>query len=463
MPSPELLDRLLEHQALARAPRQELAWLVEHGDFRPFAVGDVTTRRGEPEEWLRIVLSGRLAIHLDRGAGSRRVVEWRGGDVCGLMPYSRGGAPPGDTVVEEPTDTLGIHRDHMAALIRECPTVTATLVHAMLDRARHITSSESHDEKLVSLGRLAAGLAHELNNPASAAARSGLGLAPVLEEAESAARALAAARLADAQLAAIDRLRQACLSGPLPRAQSPLERGDREDAIGAWLEAHAVAQDPAPALAETHVTVAALDVLARDVAGGPLEAVLRWVAAGCSLRTLAADVRTATSRISELVAAVRGFTAVDRAPGAEAVDIRPGIRDTVTVLGAKARAKSADVVLDLAGDLPGVQGSGAELNQVWANLIDNALDAVAASGHVAITARSERGRVVVEVVDDGPGIPRQDQRRVFDPFYTTKGVGQGSGLGLDIVRRLVQRHGGEIDLESRPGRTAFRVSLPVLL
>jgi len=154
--NPDLLDRLRQHTWLGAAPTEELTWLVAHGVSRSFQVGDVTTRKSQPEEWLHVALTGRVAIHLDRGAGSRRIIEWRGGDVFGLMPYSRGGAPPGDTMVEEPTETIAIHGGLLPTMIRECPGIAARLVHAMLDRARHITSSDLYDEKLVSLGTFAA-------------------------------------------------------------------------------------------------------------------------------------------------------------------------------------------------------------------------------------------------------------------------------------------------------------------
>jgi signal transduction histidine kinase len=456
---PSLLDRLTHHRALGDAPSEELAWLASHGVGRSFAVGETSTRKAQPEEWLLILLSGHLAIHVDRGAGSRKIAGWREGDVCGLMPYSRGGAPPGDTVAEEPTDVLAIHRDVIPEMIRECPRVTAVLVHAMLDRARHFTSSDLHDEKLLSLGKLAAGLAHELNNPASAAARSAKLLAATFGESEAAARALASARLSDVQLVEVDRVRALCEPGVVPASRSPIERADREEALGGWFEVRGFDADHAAALSDSNVTPAALDALAASIGEDALGAALRSIASGRLMRLLVGEIDASVSRIYELVAAVKGFTYMDRAATHEPIDIRRSLTDTLAVLGAKTRAKSVVVDLALPADLPPVHASGAELNQVWANIIDNALDAVASAGRVQVTASRQMERVVVCIADDGPGIAPEIQGRIFDPFFTTKPVGQGTGLGLDIVRRLLQRSDGEIEVESRPGRTEFRVSL----
>ena len=180
------------------------------------------------------------------------------------------------------------------------------------------------------------------------------------------------------------------------------------------------------------------------------------------MRSLASEIQTASARIMHLVGAVKGFTYMDHAPTPEPVDIRQGIADTFTMLGAKTRSKSAQLVLDLPDDLPRVHAVGAELNQVWMNLIDNALDAVSDGGHVTVSALRGHDLVIVRIVDDGPGIPAEIRGRIFDPFFTTKGVGKGTGLGLDIVKRLLQKYEGDIDLESSvPGRTEFQVRLPV--
>jgi signal transduction histidine kinase len=192
-----------------------------------------------------------------------------------------------------------------------------------------------------------------------------------------------------------------------------------------------------------------------------LDVVLRWAAAGCAVRSLAAEIQEAAMRISGLVTAIKGFTHMDQAMVAEPVDLGPSLSNTVTVLRAKARQKSAEVAIDLESGLPFVRGFAGELNQVWGNLIDNALDAVQDGAHVQVRAKREGQRVVVRIVDDGPGIPAQILSRIFDPFFTTKPLGQGTGLGLDIVRRLVRHNDGTIEVDSQPGRTEFRVALPI--
>jgi signal transduction histidine kinase len=213
--------------------------------------------------------------------------------------------------------------------------------------------------------------------------------------------------------------------------------------------------------ASRHLTLEALDRLAATLDRTALDAALRWIASGCATRQYASEIERAATRIYGLVAAVKGFTRMDHAAVPETVDIGRGLTDTLAVLQAKARGKTAGVTVQVAADLPTVRGFSGELNQVWMNLIDNALDAVGPGGQVEIAATHDGGAVLVRVVDDGPGIPADIRTRIFDPFFTTKSVGEGTGLGLDIVRRLIQRHNGEIDVESRPGRTEFHVRLPV--
>jgi signal transduction histidine kinase len=377
------------------------------------------------------------------------------------MPYSRLVAPPGDVIAEQPSEVVTVYRADMPEMIRECNELTTILVHVMLDRARHFTSSYLHDEKLVSLGKLAAGLAHELNNPASAIGRSAGELRTALLDLESASRSMGAAGLHEAQLSVLQKVRETCFARGVQSVLSPLDQEDREDSFARWLKAHNAEETAAEVLADTDVSLNTLDEIAESIKGPALNTALRWIAAECATRRLTLEIQQASSRICELVSAVKGFTQMDRATVPEPVDIRRGLANTLAVLGSKAKSRSVGMSLNVEENLPAVHGFGGELNQVWSNLIDNALDAVNEGGQVEITACRERNRVSIRVVDNGPGIPAEVRDRIFDPFFTTKPVGKGTGLGLDIVRRLVQRHDGEIELESKPGRTEFRVSLPI--
>jgi signal transduction histidine kinase len=436
-------------------------WLAAHGSLWHLDDGGVMLAAGARVDSLFIVLTGRVAIFVDRGAGRHKVMEWRAGDVSGVLPYSRLVHAPGESIVLEPTDVFVVHRDHFPAMIRDCHRVTSILVHKMLDRARVFTSSGLHDDKMVSLGKLAAGLAHEMNNPVSAIERSASLLTDRLEDAELAARALCAAKLTDLQFAAVDAVKNACLATRAPGVLSPIQQAERESAIGDWLSDHGLSEAITGPLADTAVTIDALDRIAEAVQGPALGAVLRWAAAGCSVRSLASEIQNAATRISGLVMAIKGFTHMDQATLAGPVDLAESLGNTVTVLRSKARSRSAEVAVQVEPGLPRVRGFAGELSQIWANLIDNALDAVPHGGRVEVAAARERQRVTVRVVDNGAGIPDQVRAHLFEPFFTTKPVGKGTGLGLDIVRRLVSHNDGDIDVDSRPGRTEFRVSLPI--
>ena len=374
--STDIVDRLTQHKVLGAAPREELAWLAAHATLRRLEANEQLSSKGAPVTGMFIMFSGRYALYIDRGAGPQKMLEWGGQDVTGALPYSRLAGAPGNSFAVEPGEMLFVPRECFAELTQKCPGLTAILVHRMVDRAREFTSTELQNEKMISLGRLSAGLAHELNNPAAAIERSAALLGRRLEEVERATRVLCGSNLSDAQFDAVDGVRNACAVAPEGGVRSALQQSEREEAIADWLEDHGLDAGASEALADTAVSVEALDRLAGAVQGPALDAAVRWAAAGCSVRRLASEIQDAATRIAGLVLAVKGFTHMDQATIAEPVDLAQSLSNTVAVLKAKARAKSIAVSVELEPGLPRVRGFAGELNQIWGNLIDNALDAV---------------------------------------------------------------------------------------
>jgi len=453
-------DRLAALGSMRDIPRAEVEWLVAHGEFRFYEAGEVVLTPADDASELIVMLSGCTTVYLGQGGGRRHAMESRAGSITGLLPFSRLKHPMSDVLSEEPSELLAIHRDEFRSLIRDCPVLIESVVHTMLDRARRFSAVNWQDEKVMSLGRLAAGLAHELNNPASAASSGAKHLSRAIRSVGAAAHRVGMAELSAEQRSRVIEIVGRCQArgGHVPH--SAMDRSDLIDRMTNWLESHGAATECAADLVDGGVDNATLDGLAKVLPADALGPVIEWIAAAAASACIASDVERATLRIHDVVSAVRDFTHLDRAAAREPTDIAQSLTETLDVLRPKASEKGVTVRFDVPSGLPKVHVVAADLNQAWSNLLENAVDAVDGGGEVAICATAHDGVVVVEFTDNGPGIAPDIQPRIFDPFFTTKPVGKGTGLGLDIVRRVVLDYAGEVEFTSHPGRTVFRVRLP---
>lgn len=459
--SNDLIERLRAIPLLSQIPLNEVEWLVEHGEVVRYDAGSLLTERGERVPGTIVVLKGRLATYTNQDGTWRKAVDWNEGDISGYLPYSRMDKARGNTYADEPSEVLMVPRAIAESLPVVCPVLTASLVHAMVDRTREFKYSDVQVEKFASLGKLAAGIAHELNNPTSAALRGAQLMTEALAESHASWRALESVHLRDEERATLEEVRTHCLAATRRVDVTPLEHAEREEAFADWLLDHGIDESFAADLVEAHVEVEPLTRLSDGMEGEKLSAAVRWVAAACALQGLAREIEHAMTRVHSLVTAVKGYTYMDRASAPMEVHVEVGLADTVAILAAKARDKGVALRIDVKGELPTVMGFGSELNQVWSNLIDNAIDAVGEEGRVTVTASHNSTSVSVRVLDNGPGIPKEIEHQIFDPFFTTKPVGEGTGLGLGIVQRLVAQNEGRLSVTSEPGRTEFCVTLPV--
>jgi signal transduction histidine kinase len=438
-----------------------LAELVDAGTEVPVTPGVELFHEGEHADFWWVVVEGSLDLvrHVGREdtvVGQMVPGRWAGGfrawDQAGVYLATAIGLDPG-RVLRVPADVL---RERSEAWF----PFGGHLIKGLYQTARSIESTARQRESLVTLGTLAAGLAHELNNPAAAAIRAVATLEAECQTLLSSLGRLAKGEITAVRFSELDALRIEV--DPHAGSADPLAVADREDALSSWLTAHGVEREwvIAPALAAAGVDTDWCERAAAVLEGPALEPGLEWVASTFSAATLLAEVKESTRRVSELVGAVRSYSQMDRASLQE-VDVTDGLESTLVMLGHKLR-DGVTVVRDYAADVPRVTAYPGELNQVWTNLIDNAVDAMDGAGTLRVTVRAEGDGIVVEICDTGTGILPDVAARAFEAFYTTKDVGKGTGLGLDIARRIVvERHGGTIEIDSRPGDTVLRVCLPV--
>jgi signal transduction histidine kinase len=437
----------------------QLEELIAGSTEVPIEPGADLFHEGEPADFWWVLVDGAITLH--RKIGREDTVmgkmdvpgRWAGGfrawDEHGVYLASGRGLAAG-RVLRVPTDVL---RDRIDTWF----PLAGHLIKGVYGTARAIESTARQRESLITLGTLAAGLAHEINNPAAAASRSVSALDTACITLLSALRTLAAGDITAAQFSALDELRLELGSGTA--APDPVDLADYENTLADWLDDHSVDRSwfVAPPLAAAGASVDWCE-RAAEVLGQALEPGLEWVASTLSAATLIGEVKESTRRITELVAAVRSYSQLDRG-SLQTIDVTEGIESTLVMLGHKLR--DGVEVVRAYGAVPRIDAFAGELNQVWTNLIDNAVDAMDGTGTLRIGTRTDGERVVVEFTDTGAGMPPEVAARAFEPFYTTKDVGKGTGLGLDIAQRIItEHHGGTIEITSRPGETTVQVRLP---
>jgi len=443
----------------ADLPEDQIAWFISQAEEMNLKAGATYFRQGDPPDAMYVILAGQLTGRGELG-GETAVFELNAGDVTGLLPFSRMKKFTVGVRAETDTRALKFPSSSFPELVQKMPELTQRLVGLMSDRIREVTRMEQQRDRLASLGKLSAGLAHELNNPASAAKRAASQLRDSLKRIKDASQELGRRALSPAQKAEIEKLETSIVRHEEPPPDA-LTVSDLEEQIDALLRSHGQNDlwQLAADLARKDVKPAALESLFEALEADGARAALVRIAASVEIANLLNEIESAASRISDLVGAIKEYTFMDQAP-VQNVDMVKSLETTLTILNHKLK-HGVTVHRDYQKIPLLVNSFGSQLNQVWTNLIDNAIDAMGGTGELRVRVYREDPCVVVEIGDNGPGISEAIKSHIFEPFFTTKGVGEGTGLGLDTVQRIVKKHRGTIQVNSKPGDTRFQVWLPM--
>src|SRR5437588_834097 len=450
---------LLRVPVFADIPEDQIAWFISQCQEQFLKPGDTYIRQGDAAESMFVMLEGEFQVRGELN-GEAFAFPVKAGEVTGLLPFSRMKKTPITGRAINNGRLLRFPARQFPQLVQKMPELATRLVGLMSDRIRETTRFEQQRDRLASLGKLSAGLAHELNNPASAAKRATSQLRHILKKIKDASHELGKRELTSAQKSEIDKL-EASFTQTDVVPPDALTISDLEDQIDSLLRSHGQNDlwQLAAGLARRNIKPEVLESLFANLDGDTARAALVRIAASVEVASLLHEIESSTSRISDLVGAIKEYTYMDQSP-VQNVDIVRSLETTLTILNHKLKQGVA-VQRDYQRVPLLVNSFGSELNQVWTNIIDNAIDAMGGKGELRVRTYQDDGCVVVEIGDSGPGISPEIEPHIFEPFFTTKGVGQGTGLGLDTVQRIVKKHRGNIQVDSKPGDTRFQVWLPL--
>jgi signal transduction histidine kinase len=452
-------SELLRVPAFVDLPDDQIGWFISESQDLHLKTGETYVRQGDPADAMFVVLDGQLEARGEMG-GQTVVFSVTSGNITGVLPFSRMKQFPISGRAVTDTHALSFPAALFPELVQKMPELAKRLVGLMSDRIRETTRMEQQRERLASLGKLSAGLAHELNNPASAAKRAASQLREMLKSIRNASQELGRRELSLAQKSEVERLEASLtrLEGPPPDA---LTVNSLEDQIDSLLRSHGQSDlwQLSAGLAQRNVKPEVLEPLFASLDADSARAALVRIECSIEVAELLTTIESGTSRISDLVHAIKEYTFMDQALVLN-VDVVKTLETTLTILNFKLK-HGITVRRDYDSTPLLVNSFGSELNQVWTNIIDNAIDAMGGSGELRIRTYRDGSCAVVEIGDTGPGISPEIQPHIFEPFFTTKGVGEGTGLGLDAVQRIVKNHAGKIQVTSKPGDTRFQVWLPL--
>ena len=450
---------LIQLAVFANLPEDQIAWFISQSREIALKPEEIYVHEGDPADAMFVVLDGQLEVRGEL-AGGLVTFPVQPGDVTGLLPFSRMKQFPltGRALIS--SHVLRFPAAQFPALVQKMPELTSRLVAMMSDRVREATRLEQQRDRLVALGKLSAGLAHELNNPASAAKRAAAQLRDTLKRVKDASLELGRQDLTPTQKAEIERLESSLTQHDAPPPDA-LTASDLEAQIDSLLRNHGQTDlwQLAAELAQRAIQPSAIESLFRRLDMVTARAALVRIAASLEISSLLKEIESSTSRISDLVSAIKEYTYMDQAP-VQNVDVVKSLETTLTIMNHKLK-HGVTVHRDYQPVPLLVNSFGSELNQVWTNLIDNAIQAMNNKGELRVRTYRENGCVVVEIGDNGPGISPEIMGHIFEPFFTTKGVGDGTGLGIDTVQKIVKKHRGDVQVHSTPGDTRFQVYLPL--
>ncbi|MEM9152497.1 MAG: ATP-binding protein [Cyanobacteria bacterium P01_F01_bin.3] len=458
-----LQEKLQQVSVFSELPLDQIHWLIEQGQETQLNPGDILRREGDLADCVFVMLEGQLRIYQELETHELVLTTYNTLDFFGELPILTGEEKfwaSGRAVV--PCHIFELPKAAFWQLLSRCPSVTIKVLSTMAQRMQDVQTIYKHNEKLAALGTLAAGLAHEMNNPAAAILRCSQDLGEVLPQ--LAIHSMRPPPLTEHQQETVEALYQQGTQQMAEATLDPLTRSDREDQLTDWLEEKTIAD--AEKLVTTLVSagfdVNHLNHLATNLPQESLSAVLQWLSAALAGEEMLKTIQVGTHRIFELVNAIKDYSFMDQSP-IQTLDIHKSLEDTLTILSY--RLKQGDITIERNYDanISPIEAYGSELNQAWTYLINNAIDALAhhPAPVITICTCQEKQHLVVEISDNGPGIPVEIQSRIFDKFFTTKAVGQGTGLGLDMTHRIVRKHRGDICFNSSPGNTQFSVRLPI--